>query len=134
LIKIIKVDIFPICDPTTINMSLFTSLFRQTNTAVNEDTNIQDDMAEIEEEIEDSKQQFTIVTNEVAEAAKEALSKRTLTQYERYKSSCGAVKETLFRILMNLSVIGRTLSISLLETLVPTPLNDSTSRTMRCLA
>jgi len=41
-------------------------------------------MAEIEEEIEDSKQQFNDVTNEVAEVAKESLSKRTLTQYERY--------------------------------------------------
>jgi hypothetical protein len=40
-------------------------------------------MGEIEEDIEDSKQYFTVVTNEVAQAAKESLSKRTLTQYER---------------------------------------------------
>ena len=82
--KITKNNFFPIYPSTTINMSVFRSLFRQTNTAVHEDTDLHEDMVEIEEEIEDSKQQFNDVTNEVAEAAKESLSKRTLTRYERY--------------------------------------------------
>jgi hypothetical protein len=83
LIKIDKNDIFINHPLTTIRMSLFSSLFSQTKTAVHEDTNIEDDIAEIEEDIEDSKQQFFAVSTEVSEAAKEALSKRTLSQYER---------------------------------------------------
>jgi predicted nucleic acid-binding Zn-ribbon protein len=65
-------------------MPLFSTLFGQTNTAVYENTNIQEDIAEIEEEIEDSKQQFSAISTEVAEVAKEALAKKTLSQYERY--------------------------------------------------
>jgi hypothetical protein len=83
LIKIDKNDIFINHPPSTTGMSLFSSLFSQTKTAVHEDTNIEDDIAEIEEDIEDSKQQFFAVSTEVSEAAKEALSKRTLSQYER---------------------------------------------------
>jgi hypothetical protein len=83
LIKIDKNDIFINHPPTTTRMSLFSSLFSQTKTAVHEDTNIEDDIAEIEEDIDDSKQQFFTVSTEVSEAAKEALSKRTLSQYER---------------------------------------------------
>jgi hypothetical protein len=85
LIKIDKNNIFSYCPPTTIIMALFSSLFSQTTSAVHEDTNIEDDIAEIEEDIEDSKQQqFFAVSTEVSEAAKEALSKRTLSQYARY--------------------------------------------------
>jgi hypothetical protein len=64
-------------------MDLFSNLFSQTKAAVHDDTNIDDDIAEIEEDIEDSKQQFSAASNEVSEAAKEALSKRTLSQYAR---------------------------------------------------
>lgn len=67
-------------------MPLFPRLFGQANIAVYEDTDMQGDIAEIDEEIEDAKHQFLVVTQEVAEAAKEALSKRTLSQYERYQT------------------------------------------------
>jgi hypothetical protein len=64
-------------------MSLFRTLFSGADKAASEEVDIDMDMGEIEEDIEDSKQYFTVVTNEVAQAAKESLSKRTLTQYER---------------------------------------------------
>jgi len=81
--KIIKNDIFLYSPLTTTTMALFSGLFSQTKSAVQEDTNIDDDIVEIEEDIEDSKQQFFAISTEVSEAAKEALSKRTLTQYEK---------------------------------------------------
>lgn len=65
-------------------MSIFRSLFHQADTAACEEVNINEDRVEIEEEMEDSKQYFAVVTNEVAEAAKESLSQRTLSQYTRY--------------------------------------------------
>jgi hypothetical protein len=87
LIKIDKNDIFIYSRPTTITMALFSGLFNQTKSAVHEDTNIDDDIAEIEEDIEDSRQQFFAVSSEVSEAAKEALSKRTLSQYARSQAT-----------------------------------------------
>lgn len=84
MIKIDKNQLFSIYTTTTPYMSMFRTLFPGADTAASEDVNIDVDMGEIEEELEDSKQYFALVTNEVAEAAKESLSKRTVTQYERY--------------------------------------------------
>jgi hypothetical protein len=95
LIKIDKNNLFIYSPPPTIGMALFSSLFSQTKTAIHEDTNIEDDIAEIEEDIEDSKQQFLAVSTEVSEAAKEALSKRTLSQYERSRATIHALQSIL---------------------------------------
>jgi hypothetical protein len=84
LIKIDKNQLSSIHISATTNMSMFRTLFRGADSAASEDVNIDTDMGEIEEELEDSKQYFANATNEVAQAAKESLSKRTVTQYERY--------------------------------------------------
>jgi hypothetical protein len=53
LIKILKIDIFAYFLSTTTTMDLFSNLFSQKKTAVHNDTNIDNDIAEIEEDIED---------------------------------------------------------------------------------
>ena len=67
-------------------MSFLKLLFSQVDKAAQEEAGSIFDDLEVQEELEDSQLQFKAVTTEVSEAAKEALSVKTIQRYEKYVS------------------------------------------------
>ena len=63
---------------------LLKTIFHQVDKAAQEEVDPIFDNLEVQEELEDSRFQYKVVMNEMAEAAKEALSVKTIQKYEKY--------------------------------------------------